>query len=60
MNQITKAVLTLLLIGAVLVYTIMNYVNGRTDFTMFLVCIVILGIPMVNMINLLIQELKKK
>ena len=60
MNQITKAILAIIVMVAVLAYTILNYVNGRTEFNMLVVSMVIIGIPLVNMINIVIQELKKK
>ena len=45
---------------AVMAYTVWNYSNEKIDFAMFLVSMIILGIPMVNMINLMIQEWKNK
>ena len=60
MNNITKALLTILAMAAVMVYSVLNYVNGRIDRMYLIVIFLILGIPMVNMINLVIQELKKK
>ena len=60
MNKLTKILLTLLLMAAVLGYTIYNYTAGKTDQFTFLVFMVILGIPFVNMINILIQELKNR
>lgn len=60
MNKIAKMVLTLLGILAVLGYTCYNYMTGQRDLTFLLVCAVILGIPFVNILNLLIQELKNK
>lgn len=60
MNSMPKILTTLVLMAAVLAYTIYNFVTGKTDLTMFLVCTAIIGIPFINMINLLIQELRKK
>ena len=60
MNKLTKIILSLLLIAAVLAYTIYNYTAGKTDQFAFLVFTVILGIPFVNMVNILIQELKNR
>ena len=60
MNNITKAILAIIVMVAVLAYTILNYLNGKTEFTMLVVSMAIIGIPLVNMINILIQELKKK
>ena len=56
MNRTPKTLLTLLLMAAVIAYTIYNYVSGKTDQMTFLVYMVILGVPFVNMIRILIQE----
>ena len=55
-----KAILTIVTMLMVMGYTVCNYVSGKTDLVMFLVCMAIMGIPMVNMINILIEEWKKK
>ena len=60
MNKTVKALLTILAMLAVMAYTVWNYSNEKIDFAMFLVSMIILGIPMVNMINLMIQEWKNK
>lgn len=60
MNKIAKMLLTLLGILAVLGYTFYNYATGERDLTFLIVCTAILGIPFVNILNLLIQELKNK
>ena len=60
MNNIKKIILMIIVMVAVIGYTIFNYVSGKTDLVFFLVCIVIVGLPLANMINILIQELKKK
>ena len=58
MENKLKAVLTIVTMLMVMGYTVWNYVSGKTDFVMFLVCMVIMGIPLVNMINILIEERK--
>ena len=55
-----KAILTIVTMLMGMGYTVWNYVSGKTDLVMFLVCMAIMGIPMVNMINILIEEWKKK
>lgn len=60
MNNIVKMILALLSMAAVIAYTIYNYTIGQTDLTMMTVCIIILAFPFVNILNLLIQELKNK
>ena len=60
MSKIAKMLLTLLAMLAVLGYTYYNYATGERDLTFLLVCVVILGIPFVNILNALIQELKNR
>ena len=60
MNSITKILSTLLLMAAVMGYTIYNYITGKIDTTYLLVFVVILGIPFVNIINILIRDWKNK
>ena len=60
MNKTKKPILALVLIAAVMGYTVYNYLAGKTDLFSFLVYLVILGIPFVNMVNILIQELKNR
>ena len=60
MDNLKKALLTLLVMAAVIGYTIFNYVTGKISMMYFLVFMVILGIPFLNMINILIQELKNR
>ena len=60
MDNVKKGILTILGMLAVMAYTVWNYIQGKADLIMFLVCMAILGIPMMNIINLLIQEMKKK
>jgi hypothetical protein len=55
-----KKVLVILLMLAVIVYTVLNYRSGRIDRTYMAVCLVLLGLPMVNMIRLMIQDWKEK
>ena len=60
MNNFKKAFLTLILIVAVLAYTVFNFVRGEISMSYLLVFSVILGIPFVNIVNILIQELKNR
>lgn len=60
MDNIKKAIMTIIVTLIVMVYTIVNYMNGKIDFLMFIVSMGIMGVPLLNMINLLIQELKKR
>lgn len=47
---------TIVLILAVIGYTIWNYMNGKTDFTMFLVCMALLCLPLFNIVRILISQ----
>ena len=60
MNSPVKALLSILLILAVIGYTVINFLTGKTEFVPFLVFMVILCLPLFNMINILIQQLRKK
>jgi len=60
MDNKKKSILTIVAMLAVMGYTVWNYATRKTTMTMFIVFMIILGIPLVNMINILIQEWKKK
>ena len=60
MKKIPEMVLTIALILAVLGYTFHNYSVGKTDTTMLIVCVVVLGWPLVNIVRGLIDALKNK
>lgn len=56
MKSLGRLILSVLLILAVMGYTIYNYSTGRTDFSMFLVSMAVLCLPLFNMVRLAIQE----
>ena len=58
MKPIVKIIGTILLILAVMAYTIYNFTTGKTDNKMFLVSIALLGYVLMGMVNQLIQYLK--
>lgn len=58
MKPITKIIGTIVLILAVMVYTVYNYSTGRTDFTFFVVAMALLTYPLVGMVNQLIRVLR--
>ena len=58
MNKKTQMILTILMILAALGYTIYNYVIGKTEPMMLVVCVMILGWPLVNIVRGLIDELR--
>lgn len=60
MNPIVKIIATIVLILAVMAYTVFNYTTGKTDNKMFLVSMALLGYVLIGMVNQLIQHLKSK
>ena len=58
MKPIAKIIGTIVLILAVMVYTVYNYSTGRTDFTFFVVAMALLAYPLVGMVNQLIRVLR--
>ena len=60
MNQLTKIILTIIAMLAVIGYTVFNYISGKIDLVYFLVCIAIVGFPLANMLNIMIREWKNK
>ena len=60
MKPVLKLSLVLLLMLAVIVYTVYNYLAGNSEFGYFFIAIAVMGLPFVSMLNQLIQELKKK
>lgn len=58
MKPIVKIIGVILLILAVTVYTISNYLNGKVDLSFFLVAIALLAYILIGMINQLVQYLK--
>ena len=60
MSNIAKTILTLVVMAAVIGYTVFNFLQGQISITYFLVFMAILCIPFLSMINLLIQELKNR
>ena len=60
MKSFAKPIGIILVMLAVIGYTVFNFVNGKIDTPMFLVSMAILCLPLINMVNLLIQEWKKK
>lgn len=59
MNSIVKIILILLADAALLVYTVMNYLSGKTSQSYFFVFIALLSYIMVSMVAQLIRELRK-
>lgn len=60
MNPIIKIIGIIVLILAVMAYTVFNYITGKTDSKLFLVSVALLGYVLMGMVNQLIQHLKSK
>lgn len=60
MNPIIKIIGIIVLILAVMAYTVFNYITGKTDSKLFLVSVALLGYVLIGMVNQLIQHLKSK
>lgn len=60
MNTVGRTVAMMVFMVAVMGYTVFNYLSGKIDMTMFVVCMLIMGIPLFNMVNILIQQWKNK
>ena len=56
MNSKAGRIVSLLCMAAVLAYTIFNYYTGRSSIGFVVAAILCIGLPMMNMIKLMIQE----
>ncbi len=56
MSQKNSRIIALIAMAAVLVYTVINYLNGRADLSTVLIAAAFLGIPMLNILNQVIQD----
>ena len=52
--------ITIALLVAVLVYTVINYVTGKTSLVFFLICVLALSVPLLKMLSILFQEWKNR
>jgi len=60
MNSILKTIIVILLDAALMVYTIINYMSGKIDFTVFVGSVAIVSYIAISMVASLIRELKNK
>lgn len=60
MKTAGKTIGLIVLMVAVMGYTVFNYTAGKIDMSMFLCSMVIIGIPLFNMVNILLREWKNK
>ena len=52
--------MTILLLVAVLIYSVINYVTGKTSLVFFLICVLALSVPLLKMLSILFQEWKNR
>ena len=52
--------MTILLLVAVLIYSVINYVTGKTSLVFFLICALALSVPLLKMLSILFQEWKNR
>ena len=60
MNPVVKKILVIVLILAVLGYTIFTYMGGKTSSSLFMVSLAFLSYFLVSMVASLISDLKNK
>ena len=56
MNSKAGRIVALLCMAAVLAYTVFNYYTGRSSIGFVVAAILCIGLPMMNMIKLMIEE----
>ena len=59
MNTKAGRIVALVCMAAVLAYTVFNYYTGRSSIGFVVAAILCIGIPMLNMIKLMIEEKDK-
>ena len=55
MNSRIRLIVSLVCMVAVIAYTVINYAAGRSSFGFVLAAVVLIGLPMMNIIRLLIN-----
>ncbi len=60
MSPIIKIIGVIILILSVLVYTIINYLNGKVELGFFIVAMALLAYVLAGMVNQLVQYMKKR
>ena len=56
MNSKSGRIVSLLCMAAVLAYTVFNYYTGRSSIGFVVAAVLVIGLPMMNIIKLMIQE----
>ena len=56
MNSAAGRIISLVCMAAVLAYTLFNYYTGRSSIGFVIAAVLVIGLPMVNMIKMMIDE----
>ena len=60
MNDITKRILSIVVIMAVLAYVIFSYMNGKSETSFFLIATAMLSYFLISMIAGLVEDIRKR
>ena len=60
MNSTAKHILSILAMAAVIAYTLFNYYTGRSSFGFVVAAVLLIGLPMMNIIRMMIDEHNEK
>ena len=55
MNPKLRLIVSLLCMVAVIAYTVINYLSGRSNFGFVIAAVVCVGLPMMNILRILIN-----
>ena len=56
MNTKAGRIVSIVVMAAVIAYTVFNYYSGRCSIGFVIAAILVIGLPMMNIIKLMIQE----
>ena len=60
MNTPAGRIVSLIVMAAVIVYTLFNYYTGRSSIGFVVAALLVIGLPMMNIIKLMIEEHNEK
>ena len=60
MNTPAGHIVSLIVMAAVIAYTLFNYYTGRSSIGFVVAALLVVGLPMMNMIKLMIEERNEK
>ena len=56
MNSNAGRIVSLIVMAAVIAYTLFNYYTGRSSIGFVIAALLVIGLPMMNIIKLMIEE----